>query len=110
MIRKHHALGGIILSASHNPGGPDADFGIKYNTGNGGPAAEAITEAIFQNSCKISEYRILDSPPIDLEQLGEQRLGDMHVEIIDPVSDYAELMGATIRFQQDARAAHFELV
>ena len=92
IIRKHQALGGIILSASHNPGGPEADFGIKYNTSNGGPAAEAITEMIFQNSRNISEYFILESSTIDLAQQGEQVLGEMRVEIIDPVSDYAELM------------------
>ena len=100
MIRKHQALGGIILSASHNPGGPDADFGIKYNTSNGGPAAEAITEAIFQSSRKISEYRILDAPTIDLARQCIQSLGEMCVEIIDPVSDYAELMEQLFDFNR----------
>ena len=100
VIRKYHALGGIILSASHNPGGPDADFGIKYNTANGGPAAEAITEAIFQGSRKISQYRILDAPTIDLGRFGEQMLGKMRVEIIDPVSDYAELMEQLFDFDK----------
>ena len=100
VIRKHQALGGIILSASHNPGGPDADFGIKYNTSNGGPAAEAITEAIFQSSRKISEYRILDAPTIDLARQCIQSLGEMCVEIIDPVSDYAELMEQLFDFNR----------
>ena len=100
VIRKHHALGGIILSASHNPGGPDADFGIKYNTSNGGPAAEAITEAIYQGSLKISQYRIFDAPEIDLTKTGQQTLGEMRVEIIDPVSDYAELMEQLFDFDK----------
>jgi phosphoglucomutase len=92
VIRKYSTFGGIILSASHNPGGPDADFGIKYNTANGGPAPEKITEAIFSQSQRITEYRILDSADIDLDTPGEQRIGDMHVEIVDPVADYADLM------------------
>lgn len=92
VIRKFQTLGGIILSASHNPGGPEADFGIKYNTSNGGPAAENITETIFQSSLTISQYRILETPAIDLSQLGEQTLGEMCIEVIDPVSDYVELM------------------
>ena len=100
VIRKHQALGGIILSASHNPGGPDADFGIKYNTSNGGPAPEAITEAIFQSSRKISQYQILDAPEIDLSNTGEQTLGEMRVEIIDPVADYAELMEQLFDFDK----------
>jgi len=100
VIRKFQALGGIILSASHNPGGPDADFGIKYNTSNGGPAAESITEAIFQGSLRISQYQIFDAPDIDLARLGEQTLGDMRIEIIDPVSDYAELMEQLFDFDK----------
>jgi phosphoglucomutase len=100
VIRKYQTLGGIILSASHNPGGPDADFGIKYNTSNGGPAAESITEAIFQGSLKISQYKILDAPAIDLAQIGEQTLDDMRVEIIDPVTDYAELMEQLFDFDK----------
>ena len=92
LIRKYRTYGGIILSASHNPGGPDADFGIKYNTANGGPAPEKITEAIFSQSREITRYRILDSADIDLDTLGEQCLGKMHVEIIDSVSDYADMM------------------
>jgi phosphoglucomutase len=100
VIRKYQTLGGIILSASHNPGGPEADFGIKYNTANGGPAAEAITEAIFQDSLKISQYQILQAPSIDLARLGEQTLGEMRVEIIDPVSDYAELMERLFDFNK----------
>ncbi|MEM8570158.1 MAG: alpha-D-glucose phosphate-specific phosphoglucomutase [Pseudomonadota bacterium] len=92
VIRQTGAFGGIILSASHNPGGPSEDFGIKYNTGNGGPAPEKITAAIYERSKIITEYRILDTPDIDLDGLGDTKLGDMHVEIINPVEAYAELM------------------
>ena len=92
VIRKNKAFGGIILSASHNPAGPDGDFGIKYNAGNGGPAAEKITDAIYASSRTIGEYRIEDAPDIDLSMLGENQLGAMKVKIIDPVSDYADLM------------------
>ena len=67
VIRKHHAFGGIILSASHNPGGPTEDFGIKYNIGNGGPAPERITEAIYARTKEIDEYRMLDAPDLDLD-------------------------------------------
>ena len=92
IIRKYKTFGGIILSASHNPGGPEADFGIKYNTANGGPAPEKITEAIYQLSNEIEQYHTLETADIDLDTLGEQRLGNMLIEIIDPVDDYAELM------------------
>jgi phosphoglucomutase len=100
VIRKHQAFGGIILSASHNPAGPDGDFGIKYNIANGGPAPEKITEAIYQKSQSIRRYRILDSQELDLETLGEQQLGGMTVEVIDPVSDYAELMQQLFDFDR----------
>ncbi|MFQ5642568.1 MAG: alpha-D-glucose phosphate-specific phosphoglucomutase [Thiogranum sp.] len=92
IIRKRKAFGGIVLSASHNPAGPDGDFGIKYNTANGGPAPEKITEAIYAQSRQIRHYLIADSADIDLDTLGEQQLGSMIIEVIDPVSDYAELM------------------
>ncbi len=92
IIRKYNAFGGIILSASHNPGGPDGDFGIKYNIGNGGPAPEKYTEAMFQRSKEINTYKILDAENIDLNAQGRYTLGDMLVEVIDPVTDYAELM------------------
>ncbi len=92
VIRKYHTHGGIILSASHNAGGPDGDFGIKYNTANGGPAPEKITEAIYRRSKEIDRYLILDSTDIPLERCGSYRAGDMTVEVIDPVADYAELM------------------
>jgi len=98
VIRKYQALGGIVLSASHNPGGPDGDFGIKYNIGNGGPAPEKITEAIYARSGKISTYRILEAPDVDLSVLGNTQLGRMQVEVIDPVVDYAELMESLFDF------------
>lgn len=92
VIRKYKAFGGIILSASHNPGGPTEDFGIKYNIGNGGPAPEKITDSIFARSKVIDRYRIVDAADVDLDVIGRVELGGMTVEVIDPVADYAELM------------------
>ncbi|UXN06693.1 alpha-D-glucose phosphate-specific phosphoglucomutase [Bartonella sp. HY761] len=92
LIRKFKALGGIILSASHNMGGPNGDFGIKYNIANGGPAPEKVTNAIFARSKVIDEYLIEESEDIDLDVTGHYLIGDMVVEIIDPVKDYADLM------------------
>jgi phosphoglucomutase len=105
VIRKNGAFGGIILSASHNPGGPTEDFGIKYNIGNGGPAPERITDAIHVRSREIDAFRILEATDLDLDRLGEQRLGEMTVEVIDPVEDYAALMETLFDF--DAIAAMF---
>jgi phosphoglucomutase len=99
VIRKYKTFGGIILSASHNPGGPDDDFGIKYNTANGGPAPEKITEAIYSLSREINRYLILEAADIDLDSTGQQTLGNMQVEIIDPVSDYADLMQQLFDFE-----------
>jgi len=98
VIRKHRTYGGIILSASHNPGGPDGDFGIKYNIASGGPAPEKITAAIYAASRQIAQYRIVDAPEIELDTLGDSRLGDMAVSVIDPVSDYADLMESLFDF------------
>ena len=98
VIRKHRTAGGIILSASHNPGGPDGDFGIKFNTANGGPAPEKVTEAIYQRTLAITEYKTLDCGDVDLDTLECFTLGEMHVEIIDPVADYAELMAEQFDF------------
>ncbi|HHW75474.1 MAG TPA: alpha-D-glucose phosphate-specific phosphoglucomutase [Xanthomonadaceae bacterium] len=100
LIRKHEARGGIILSASHNPGGPEEDFGIKFNTPNGGPAPEKVTEAIYTATLHISRYHLLDSPDIDLDKLGATFVGDMRVDIVDPVSDYADLMEQLFDFDQ----------
>ncbi len=100
VIRKHKAFGGIILSASHNPGGPDEDFGIKYNTGNGGPAPEKITDAIYARSQLIEQYQTLkDSADIDLTRPGSMTLEGMQIEVIDPVSDYALLMSELFDFE-----------
>jgi phosphoglucomutase len=98
VIRKHQTFGGIILSASHNPGGPKEDFGIKYNSTNGGPATETVTEAIFAKSKTITSYRILDAADVSLDTLGTSTLGEMKVEVIDSVSDYAELMESLFDF------------
>ncbi|XYJ11421.1 alpha-D-glucose phosphate-specific phosphoglucomutase [Telluria sp. B2] len=98
VIRKHAAFGGIVLSASHNPGGPDGDFGIKYNIANGGPAPEKITEAIYAQTQGLSSYRISDAPPVNLDEIGTTQLEGMQVEVIDPVADYAELMGRLFDF------------
>ena len=98
VIRKRAAFGGIVLSASHNPGGPDGDFGIKYNIANGGPAPEKITEAIYSNTLSISQYRISDAADVNLDLLGSVQIEQMQVEVIDPVSDYAELMARLFDF------------
>jgi phosphoglucomutase len=100
VIRKYKALGGIVLSASHNPGGPNGDFGVKYNISNGGPAPEKVTEAIFVRSQVIDRYHILSSLDVDLDRLGETKLGDMAVEVIDSVADYQALMESLFDFDR----------
>jgi phosphoglucomutase len=100
IIRKYRAYGGIVLSASHNPGGPEGDFGIKYNIGNGGPAPEKVTEAIFARSKAIASYRILEAGDVDLDRLGRTQLGAMLVEVVDAVADYAELMESLFDFDR----------
>jgi phosphoglucomutase len=102
VIRKWQAFGGLILSASHNPGGPDGDFGIKYNLGNGGPANETFTDAVYQRTQEISSYRIIEAADIDLGRLGEFQVGDMAVSIIDPVADHAELLESLFDFDRIA--------
>ncbi|MCW2366978.1 phosphoglucomutase [Sphingobium sp. B7D2B] len=92
LIRKYGALGGLILSASHNPGGPDEDFGIKYNVSNGGPAPEKVTEAIYARTQTISQWQMVEAGDIDLDALGTVTVGGMAVEVVDPVADYADLM------------------
>ncbi|WP_301102830.1 alpha-D-glucose phosphate-specific phosphoglucomutase [Propionivibrio sp.] len=103
VIRKQGAFGGIILSASHNPGGPEGDFGIKYNLGNGGPANENFTDAVYQRTQEISSYRLVESADINLSRLGETRIGEMVVSVIDPVADYAELLESLFDFDRIAR-------
>ena len=100
IIRGRGAFGGIVLSASHNPGGPDGDFGIKYNVANGGPAPERVTEAIYRHTQHIAAYRTIEAPDLPLDRLGTARLGDMTVEIIDPVADYAALMERIFDFDR----------
>ncbi|PBB70252.1 alpha-D-glucose phosphate-specific phosphoglucomutase [Mesorhizobium sp. WSM4312] len=98
VIRKYKTFGGIILSASHNPGGPHEDFGIKYNAGNGGPAPEKLTDAIFAKTKAISSFKTSDIDPIDIDTIGTVTAAGMTVEIIDPVADYAELMESLFDF------------
>jgi phosphoglucomutase len=98
LIRARGAMGGIILSASHNPGGPDADFGVKYNMGNGGPAPESVTAAIYARSQEISEYLCLDASDPDLTTVGEAQLGTMVVEVVEPVESYADMMETLFDF------------
>jgi phosphoglucomutase len=106
VIRKYKTFGGIILSASHNPGGPHEDFGIKYNAGNGGPAPEKLTDAIFEKTKVISSFKIADIATVDIDKIGTVEAGGMTVEVIDPVADYAELMESLFDF--DAIRANFK--
>jgi len=98
IIRKYKAFGGIILSASHNPAGPNGDFGIKYNVSNGGPAPENITDAIFANTQTITQYQAVDAADVNLSEIGRQSLAEMTIDIIDPVEDYALLMADLFDF------------
>jgi len=100
LIRKNQAFGGIVLSASHNPGGPEEDFGVKYNISNGGPAPEKVTSAIYERSKVIDSYKIIEARNINLDQLGSQKIGEMRVEVIDSVADYAELMKSLFDFSK----------
>ena len=92
LIRQYGAIGGLVLSASHNPGGPDEDFGIKYNVANGGPAPEKVTEAIYARTRTIERWLTVEGADVDLDRLGTVSVGGMSVEIVDPVADYAALM------------------
>ncbi len=98
IIRKYNAFGGLILSASHNPGGPDEDFGIKYNAGNGGPAPEKDTNAFYQRSLNLNSYKIAQLDDIDLDCIGTQQRENLNITVIDPVTDYAELMQSIFDF------------
>jgi len=98
VIRSHGAYGGIILSASHNPGGPTEDFGIKYNIGNGGPAPEKVTDAIHARSLVIDGYRTIEAADVDIDTIGETVIGGMTVQVIDSVADYAALMETLFDF------------
>ncbi len=92
LIRLNQTDGGIIMSASHNPGGPNEDFGVKFNMPNGGPAPEAVTEAMYTRTTELTEYKILEAQDVDLGRVGRHQLGQMVVDVVDPVADYAELM------------------
>ncbi|KAL1922252.1 uncharacterized protein VTP21DRAFT_9791 [Calcarisporiella thermophila] len=100
IIRKRNATGGILLTASHNPGGPDADFGIKYNVSNGGPAPENITDKIYERTTNITQYHEADLPEVNLSQVGIQNFGDFQVEVIDSVADYVALMKEIFDFEK----------
>lgn len=95
---RNGAHGGIILSASHNPGGPDGDFGIKYNTANGGPAPESFTNAVAERARVIQQYRIADLPHLNLDELGTHHVGLLRVDVVDPVAAYAALMESLFDF------------
>ncbi|MCG5515407.1 MULTISPECIES: alpha-D-glucose phosphate-specific phosphoglucomutase [Ectothiorhodospira] len=100
LIRKYKTQGGLILSASHNPGGPEEDFGIKFNTPNGGPAPEKVTGEIHERACEITHYRIADIPDLDLDTPGRTTVGPMVVAVVDSVNDYAELMQSLFDFDR----------
>jgi phosphoglucomutase len=100
VIRKRRAQGGLILSASHNPGGPEGDFGIKFNVPNGGPAPEAVTEAIYDRTRQIERYLTVEAAPVDLDRCATAAVGGMAVEVIDPVADYAALMQELFDFER----------
>jgi phosphoglucomutase len=100
LIRSRAAIGGIILSASHNPGGPDGDFGVKINGATGGPAPESLTDAVFAASQSLDGYRILEAAPLQLDQAGEQAIGDLVVEVVDGVDDYVALMQKLFDFER----------
>ncbi|KAH9967267.1 phosphoglucomutase [Russula dissimulans] len=115
IIRKYKANGGILLTASHNPGGPNADFGIKYNVENGGPAPENITDKIFAKTKSISSYKVLEAPAVDLSKLGDTTYGPLEVSIIDSVKDYVELLQTIFDFELiksflESRKADFKVL
>ena len=113
LIRQYRADGGIILSASHNPAGPTEDFGIKFNGANGGPASETVTQAIYQKTLNIDHYLMVSSDDIDLTKIGSHRVGEMQVDVIDSVADYALLMESLFDFEAIAglfKSANFSMV
>jgi phosphoglucomutase len=98
LIRLNKTDGGIIMSASHNPGGPTEDFGVKFNMPNGGPAPEGVTEAMYKRTTEITEYKVLEAQDVDLGRVGRHQLGAMAVDVVDPVTDYAALMESLFDF------------
>ncbi|KAG2137832.1 hypothetical protein BD769DRAFT_1664065 [Suillus cothurnatus] len=99
VIRKYKADGGILLTASHNPGGPNNDFGIKYNVSNGGPAPENVTNKIYEITKTIQRYKVIEANPVDLSVIGKTSYGPTEVQIIDSVADYVELLQGIFDFQ-----------
>ncbi|HID96918.1 MAG TPA: alpha-D-glucose phosphate-specific phosphoglucomutase [Thermodesulfobacteriaceae bacterium] len=113
VIRKYGLKGGIILSASHNPGGPDGDFGIKYNIENGGPSPEHVTDAIFKQSLNMDSYRIFEAEDLNLDKPGETQLGTMTVQVFDSIIEYVELMESLFDFRKMEnliRSGEFSLI
>ncbi|KAN0063528.1 Phosphoglucomutase-2 [Thecaphora frezii] len=106
IIRKYKATGGILLTASHNPGGPENDFGIKYNMENGGPAPESVTDRIFESTKTIQEYYIVEGPEVDLSAIGSTSFGALQIEIIDQVKDYVAYLGTIFDFDLIKRFLH----
>jgi phosphoglucomutase len=100
LIRVRNAAGGLLLTASHNPAGPDGDFGIKFNVAGGGQASESLTSRLYEHSKTISRYRVFEGAVIDIDRRGEQQLGDTVVEIVDCVDDYARLMQQLFDFER----------
>ncbi|KAF0211460.1 MAG: phosphoglucomutase/phosphomannomutase alpha/beta/alpha domain I [Methylocystaceae bacterium] len=100
LIRALVAFGGIVLSASHNPGGPHGDFGVKYNVANGGPAPEKVTDAIYARTREITSFRIVEAQDVDIDRLGETRVGDMRVDVVDSVANYKALMQTLFDFDR----------
>jgi len=98
LIRKRKADGGILLTASHNPGGPNADFGIKYNVSNGGPAPEGVTDKIYEITKTLKTYKMIELPEVDLSKIGPQNLGPISIEIVDSVADYLVLLKSIFDF------------
>ena len=98
LVRLNRTDGGIIMSASHNPGGPDEDFGVKFNMPNGGPAPEGVTEAMYKRTTEIAEYKIVEAQDVDLSRIGRTSMAGMVVDVVDPVSDYAALMETLFDF------------
>jgi phosphoglucomutase len=117
VIRKYKSFGGMVLSASHNQGGVNGDFGIKYNINNGGPAPEKITDEVFAKSKVISEYKVSDLPTVDIDTIGEKNFEGMvaghsfTVQVIDAVQDYADLMQSLFDFKaiKQLLASGFEM-
>ncbi len=112
LIRSLKAYGGVVLSASHNPGGPDGDFGIKYNVANGGPAPEKITDAVYARSREITSYKTIEGADVDIDRLGSSKLGDTQIEIVDSVANYRALMETLFDFDliRDSFRAGFSMV